>query len=452
MPRAAAARDTPPPADASSASDLSDMTTPTTYLLPGLRSPFARIDRELAELDALELSVPVIQQTVAGASGTGRAEAGRVDLVLWGAVIPSLAVSNWAREAWLDSGLDPHVPAQSIAQACATSLAGATHAAGQVRAGAADLVLCGGVESMSGTQIGLSPALSRAIRRTAQAGGVARAIRSLAEIRPGDLRVSVPGVKERTTGKSMGEHTEEMAREWGVTREAQDRFALASHERSTRDDASFFRPLLVSPGTFPIDRDTVPRPDTSLEKLSELKPAFSKQGSLTAGNSSPLTDGAAACWIASGRGAGRLPDELPRARLIDWEQAAIDLDRDGLLMAPAIAIARLLSRRDLGLGDVELWEFHEAFSAQVLATLEALESPEWIADRAGVDRDLGPFPRDRINPNGGSVALGHPFAATGARLLSQTVRELEGRPAGTRAMVSVCAAGGLGHVALLESV
>ena len=251
----------------------------------------------------------------------------------------------------------------------------------------------------------------------------------------------------------MGQHAEEMAREWGIPREAQDGFALASHEGATRDDGTFFRPLLVTPGTFSVDRDTLPRADTSLEKLAGLRPAFSRSsGTLTAGNSSPLTDGAAACWVASENGLSTLPDALPRARLVDWAQAAIDPEREGLLIAPAIAIADLLHRHGLSLDDIGLWEIHEAFAAQVLCTVAALGSREWLAARSPVKDGLGTFPRERINPNGGSVALGHPFGATGARILSQAVLELAERPAGTRAIVSVCAAGGLGHVALLEAV
>ncbi len=429
------------------------MTTPAAYVLPGLRSPFTKVDRELANLDALDISAPVIQQTVAGEGGPGRERAAAIDLVLWGAVIPSLSVSNWGREAWFDSGLDARVPAQSIVQACATSLAAATHAAGQVRSGTLDLALCGGVESMSDTQIGLSRGLSRTIRRTAAAGGVGRMVTTLAQIRPSHLRISVPSVAERTTGKTMGQHAEEMAKEWGIPREAQDRFALASHERATRTEAAFFRPLLVTPGTFPVDRDTLPRADTSFDKLATLRPVFDRAaGTLTAGNSSPLTDGAAACWVASREGMGTLPDDVPRAKLVDWAQAAIDPARDGLLIAPAIAVARMLDRRRLTLEDIDLWEFHEAFAAQVLCTIAALETPDWLRDRAGVDAELGDFPRHRVNPNGGSVALGHPFGATGARILSQTVLELAELPPGGRAVVSVCAAGGLGHVALLEGI
>ena len=424
------------------------------YLLPGLRSPFTRIDRELARFDSLKLSVPVLQQTVAGPKGTGLERSGEVDMILWGAVIPNLKVSNWARELWLDAGLDPHVPAQSVVQQCATSLAAATQAAAAIRIGHGELALCGGVDSMSNTQIGLSEGLSRAIRRAGSSRGAAAVFRQIRSVNMRDVRLAVPAVKERATGKSMGEHCEEMAREWKIPREAQDRFAVESHVHTVAAAGrGFFRPLLVSPGTFGVEIDTLPRPDTSVEALSSLRPAFDRtHGTLTAGNSSPLTDGAAACWVAGPKGIDRLPSSLARVRLLDWEQAAIDPHREGLLIAPAIAIPRLLERHGLRYEDIDLWEIHEAFSAQVLCTIEALEDRRWIRDNSGVDGDLGEFPQDRVNPNGGSIAIGHPFGATGARLLSQCAAELSNRPAGTRAVVSVCAAGGLGHIALLESI
>jgi acetyl-CoA C-acetyltransferase len=362
-------------------------------------------------------------------------------------------VSNWGREVWLDAALDQQVPALTIVQQCATSLAAATYAAAQVRVGRADLILCGGVESMSFTQVGLSKGLSRTIRRAAAARGTGTTLRTLAGVRASDLRLSVPQAKERKTGKTMGQHAEEMARAWNISREEQDRYALTSHCRAvSAAEKGFFRKLLVSPGTFPIDADTLPRSDTSLDRLAELRPAFGEDGTLTAGNSTPLTDGAAACWVASEEGLSRLNDEAARARLLDWEQAAVDIARDGLLMAPAIAIPRLLARHGLGYEEIDLWEIHEAFAAQVLCTLRALEDDAWLRERAGVEDDLGRFPIDRMNPNGGSLALGHPFAATGARLLSQTVLELAELPPGSRAVVSICAAGGLGHIALLEAV
>lgn len=424
------------------------------FILPGLRSPFAKIDRELADRNGLELSAPVIQQTVAGPRGPGRKAAGEVDLVLWGQVIPDLRVSNWGREAWLESGLDPHVPAQNVSQACGTSLAAATHAAGQVLGGTVELALCGGVESMSWTDLGLSPGLSRTLRRLAQAGSPGRAVQALGDLRLRDLKLHIPTASERTTGMSMGEHAEEMAKDWGLEREAQDRLAVESHHRAAAAaEDGFFRDLLVNPATFAVDRDAMIRPDTSTEALASLPPAFDREeGTLTAGNSTPLTDGAACVWIAGREGVRRLPEVLPRVRLVDWEQAAIDLETEGLLMAPTLAIPRLLARHDMRYEDVALWEIHEAFSAQVLCTYAALEDEAWIREKAGVDRELGAFPRDRVNPNGGSVALGHPFGATGARILSQAAKELADEPAGTRGVVSICAAGGLGHVALLEAV
>ena len=296
--------------------------------------------------------------------------------------------------------------------------------------------------------------IPRVSRDQARIGSPVRAAKTLAQLRLKDIRVRIPTATERTTGMTMGEHAEEMAQRWEIGREPQDRLALESHMRAvSARERGFFRPLLVTPGTFPADRDTVPRPDTSLDALARLRPSFDRErGTLTAGNSTPLTDGAAAVWVGSTAGVERLPEDVPRVRLLDWEEAAVDLRRQGLLMAPTLAIPRLLARHDMGYGDVDLWEIHEAFAVQVLCTIAALESREWLRDAAGVDRDLGTFPRDRMNPNGGSVALGHPFGATGARILSQAAVELAERPSGSRAVVSICAAGGLGHVALLEAV
>jgi acetyl-CoA C-acetyltransferase len=424
------------------------------FVIPSLRSPFTKMDRELGELDALKLSVPVVQQAVLGRGGPGPASEGDVDLVVWGAVIPTLSVSNWGREVWLDAGLDPHVPAVTVIQQCGTSLAGATHAAGQVLSGSVHLVLCGGVDSMSSTQIGLGRDLSRTIRRTASAKGIRGVLEQLRRVRRKDIRLAIPAIKERTTGLSMGQHAEVTARHWRIGREDQDELATASHRNALRArEGGFFRPLLVTPGTFPVDTDTLPRPDSTLANLARLKPAFDLEtGTLTAGNSSPLTDGSASVWVADSEGLRRLPDHAPGVRLVDWEQAGVDIDAEGLLMAPALAIPRLLARRGLGYADIQLWEIHEAFAAQVLSTISALEERDWVRERAGVHADLGPFPRDRVNPNGGSIALGHPFGATGARILSQATAELAAMPRGSKAVVSVCAAGGLGHVALLEAV
>jgi acetyl-CoA C-acetyltransferase/acetyl-CoA acyltransferase len=200
-------------------------------------------------------------------------------------------------------------------------------------------------------------------------------------------------------------------------------------------------------------KDANPRADTSLEKLAALKPAFDRSGhgTLTAGNSSPITDGAAGVWVVSSQGRKRLPSNLPAVKLLDFEIAAVDFRKEGLLMAPSYAIPRLLDRHDLSFEDIALWEIHEAFSAQVLANVRALEKPGWIAEKTKISGDFGRFPWERVNPNGGSVAIGHPFGATGARDLSQAAKELAAMPRGSKAVVSVCADGGQGVVALLEN-
>jgi acetyl-CoA C-acetyltransferase len=251
----------------------------------------------------------------------------------------------------------------------------------------------------------------------------------------------------------MGEHTEEMAKGWQISRTEQDEIALASHRNAAAAwKRGFFDDMVLRLDE--AGRDTTVRPDTSLEKLAALKPAFdttSGQGSLTAGNSSPLTDGAAAVWVATAKGLERLPAETPRARLVDYEVNAIDLFNEYLLMAPAYAIPRLLARNGLTYEDIGLWEIHEAFAAQVASHIKALQAPAFLKDRAKVTAKLGRFPVERVNPNGGSTALGHPFGATGARILSQAVKELAGMAAGTRAIVSICADGGQGTVALLRN-
>jgi acetyl-CoA C-acetyltransferase len=244
-----------------------------------------------------------------------------------------------------------------------------------------------------------------------------------------------------------------MAKTWNIAREPQDKIALASHEKAIAGQKSgFFDDLIVPVGE--AKRDGFPRADTSLERLAKLQPAFDRKsgkGTITAGNSSPLTDGAAGLWVATRTGANRLPASIPKARLLDWEIAAVDIFHEGLLMAPAYAIPRMLARNKLGYADIALWEIHEAFAAQVLCNVAALQSAAFRKDKAGVDADFGSFPWERLNPHGGSVALGHPFGATGARILSQAVKELAAMPKGSRAVVSICADGGLGTVALLQN-
>jgi len=422
-------------------------TTSEVWLASGVRTPFAKVDGALGKFDAIELSVPVAQAMVEKLKGANP------DFAVWGTVVPNLTWSNIAREILMDAGLPPSIPAYSTIMACSTSMIGAIQAAGMVDGVSRNLALVGGVESMSRVQIGLGVKLSDWVRRFQQARSLGQKVQHLADLKPGDVRLYIPAVTNRTSGMSMGEHTEITVKEWGIGREPQDQLALQGHQRAVAAwERGFFDDLVIPVGE--ARRDTIPRKETSLEKLARLPPAFDRtsgKGTLTAGNSSPLTDGAAALWVASKAGLARLPSSTPRVRLVDWEIASVDFRVEGLLMAPAFAIPRLLARHGLRYEDIGLWEIHEAFAGQVLFHIKALEDRKFLQERAGVDRDFGAFPRERLNPNGGSVALGHPFGATGARILSQAVKELAAMPAGTWAIVSICADGGQGSVVLLRN-
>lgn len=417
------------------------------WLGAGVRTPFAKVDGALSSLDAIGLSVPVVRHMIRQLDGA------QPDFAVWGTVVPNLTWSNIAREILMEAGVMPRVTAFSTVMACSTSMIAAIQAAGMIDGASRSLALVGGTESMSRVQLGLGQKLSDWIRGFQQTRSLGAKVSHAVGLRPGDVQLYIPSVTNRTTGLSMGEHTEITAKEWNISRAEQDQAALDSHRNAVAAwERGFFKDLVIPIND--VKRDGLPRSDTSLEKLAKLPPAFDRssgQGTLTAGNSSPLTDGAAGLWVASQAGLFRLPPGMPKVKFVDWEIAAVDFRVEGLLMAPAFAIPKLLARHNLRYYDIALWEIHEAFAAQVLFHIKALESSEFLRNRAGVDQDFGAFPRERVNPNGGSVALGHPFGATGARILSQAVAELSTMPKGTRAIVSICADGGQGSVALLEA-
>jgi acetyl-CoA C-acetyltransferase len=417
------------------------------WLAAGVRTPFAKVDGPLQALDALELSVPVARHMA------GLLKGGRPDFAVWGVVVPNLLYSNLAREVLMDAGIDPRTPAFSTVMACSTSMIGAIEAAGMLDGDTYNLALVGGVDSLSRIQFGLGQKLSDWLRKFQNARSLGQKVDHATHLHLEDVRLYIPAISNRTTNMSMGEHTEITAKEWQIGRQEQDEIALLSHQRAVAAwDKGFFDDLVIPLAG--VKRDTIPRKDTSLEKLARLQPTFDRtsgKGTLTAGNSSPLTDGAAAVWVASSKGLERLPSQIPRVKLIDWEIASVDFRVEGLLMAPAFAIPRLLARHDLGYADIDLWEIHEAFAAQVAFHLKALQDVAFLRDKAKGPRDFGAFPTDRMNPNGGSTALGHPFGATGARIISQTVKELVALPKGNRAIVSICADGGQGSVMLLEA-
>lgn len=412
------------------------------YLVAGCRTPFVKAGTTFAQQTPLTLSAPVLQ---------AMAHEHRPDLIVWGQVIPSLALSNLAREAALDAGLDPTIPAYSTQLACSTSMIGAIQASGMVGRGGIELALVGGVEQMSRSPIALDEAVSARLAALA-ASDPAAAMQAFSGLTPGDFALPKKGWANRISGRSMGDHMEETAKILSVSREAQDAIALASHHHAAAAWQQGFFDDLVVPFAG-ADRDGLVRGDTSAERLAALKPVFDPTGgSLTAGNSSPLTDGAAGMWVASAAGLRRLGNGVRAVRLVDFELGALDFRTDGMLMAPAYAIPRLLARNGMRFEDVALWEIHEAFAAQVLANIQVASDPALRAKHAPNLPDLGTFPLERLNPSGGSLALGHPFAATGARIISQTAKQLAGQPAGTRALISICADGGQGTVLLVEAV
>jgi acetyl-CoA C-acetyltransferase len=411
------------------------------FVAAGLRTPFGRGGGALAAYDAVSLSVPVVQAMAALAEP---------DLLLWGTVIPNLGWSNIARETWLDAKLNPNVPALSVVLACSTSMVATFAAAGMLGEGT-DLTMVGGSEVMSRPSLALTADASKRLTDLF-AQDAAAALAALQALTPRDYVLPTKGWANRITGRTMGDHMEETAKAWRISREAQDDWALKSHQRAVAGwEGGFFDDLVISLPE--LARDANPRADTSAERLAALKPVFDRdsgRGTLTAGNSSPITDGAAGCWVATEAGVARLPTGTPYARLVDYEVSAVDYHTEGLLMAPSYGIPRLLARHQIGFSDIALWEIHEAFAAQVLANVAAITDREWVRETAGVQAAMGDFDWDRVNPNGGSVAIGHPFGATGARDLSQAVKELWALPGGSRAIVSICADGGQGTVALLE--
>ncbi len=417
-------------------------------IIGGLRIPFCRVNTGYAEVGNLGMSIKVLGAMVER-YGLHGVELGDV---VFGAVMKHARDWNLAREAALASGLAQTTPGYTVARACGTSLDAAITARDRIAAGEYQAAFAGGSDSTSDIPLSLSPALQKRVLRMNRArtpmGKLKAALSgfSLAELKP-----AFPGVAEPRTGKSMGEHCELMAREWGISREAQDAFALASHQKAAAAyERGFYDDLLVP--FRGVERDNVLRADTSLEKLASLKPAFDRHsghGTLTAGNSSALSDGAAAVLVASESWAEERKLEV-EARLTHARVAAVDfVHGEGLLMAPTVAVSRMLDEAGLSLQDFDFYEIHEAFAAQVLCTLKAWESDTYCKERLGRKKAMGSIDPQKLNVNGSSLAIGHPFAATGARILAQATKTLKDNGGG-RALISICTAGGMGVTAILE--
>ncbi len=415
-------------------------------ILGGVRIPFCRNNTAYADVGNLGMSIRTLGALVEryGLQGQVLGE------VAMGAVIKHSSDWNLAREATLSSGLSPLTPGLTLQRACGTSLDSVIVVANKIALGQIDVGIGGGSDTTSDVPIVYGKRLRARLLEAARGKSFGDKLRAFKGFRFGELKPEFPGVAEPRTGKSMGEHCEMMAKEWHIPRESQDEVALASHKHAAAAyERGFFDDLVAS--FRGVERDNNLRPDTSLEKLAALKPAFDKisgNGTLTAGNSTPLTDGAAACLLASDDWAKAHGHE-PLAYLRDAEVAAVDfVHGDGLLMAPTIAVPRLLERNGLTLQDFDFYEIHEAFAAQVLCTLRAWESDEYCQAKLGRSA-LGSIDPAKINVVGSSLAVGHPFAATGARIVATAAKLLKEKGQG-RALISICTAGGMGVVAIVE--
>jgi len=409
------------------------------FLVPGLRTPFVKAATSYLSFNAMQIAGPVV---------AAMAKRATPDVIVWGQVIPDPTVSNIARELVFEAKLSPEIPAYSTVLACSTSFMGTVQAAGLVGHGRLHLALVGGVETMSHVPIALKSTVADSIAGQF-AKNPAGALETLQKVTPADFDLPTNAWANKQSGRSQGQHTEETAKMYAIPRADQDAIALKSHQNSIAgQDGGFFTDLLLPFAG--VDHDTIPRRDTSLEKLAHLRPVYDPEhGTITAGNASPNTDGAASIWVCDAEGLKRLGNP-PAVKFVDWELTAVDFFKEGMLMAPARAIPRLLARHRLTFKDIALWNIHEAFAAQVLANVKAASDPVYRREKAGVDFDLGEFPWDRVNPHGGSLSIGHPFAATGARILSQAAKELAAMPVGSRGIGSICADGGHGTVGLLQ--
>jgi len=419
-------------------------------VVDGLRTPFVKAGTDFRDLSAIDLAALVVNELVA----RSRLSPAEVDSVVFGQVVPSTTVTLVAREVVLRTQLPRSVQAHTVARACATSIQATSDAADQIRLGQSDCAVVGGAESMSDVPLFASRGLAQALVALSRARSLGDRARALATIRFRDLAPVAPALTEPTTGLSMGESAEKMAQVNRIPRAAQDAFALASHQRASaawaagRFDAEVMH-VAVPPGYQTVSsRDNIVRADTTLEALAQLKPVFDRRyGTITAGNASPLTDGAAALLVMSEEKARAL-GFTPLGFVRSYAYAALD-PRDQLLQGPAYAAPVALDRARLRLADMDLVDMHEAFAAQVLSNLQAMASRAFAEKELGRSEPMGEVDPQRLNVNGGSIALGHPFAATGARMILQTLREL-GRRKKQYALLTVCAAGGMGAAMVLE--
>jgi acetyl-CoA acyltransferase len=418
-------------------------------VVAGVRTPFARSGTIFRDVPAVALARYAVKELVYRAEIDGH----EIDQIVFGQVIASVLTPNVAREVSLLPQFPPTIPAYSVNRACASAAQAIENVATQIAVGHIDAGIAGGVESLSDIPILHSRRFSRILMEAGKARSVGQRLGAFSRVRPKDLVPVSPAIAEPSTGESMGQSAEKMAKENGITREAQDRIALMSHQRAAAATADGRLTAEIVPWLGGKDLDQVTtsdngiRPDTSLEALAALKPVFDrKYGSVTAGNSSPLTDGAAAVLLMSEEKAAALGYD-PLAFIRSYAVAAVDPGWQ-LLMGPALAVPMALQRAGITWDELGLVEIHEAFAAQVLSNVQAWGSSEW-ADRLGLPGPVGDVDWDRTNVMGGSIAVGHPFGATGARIVTTLANEMKRRDV-QFGLVSICAQGGMGYAMVLE--
>ncbi len=417
-------------------------------IVGGNRIPFARSNGAYATASNQEMFTAVLD----GLAARFGIEGERIGEVASGAVLKHSRDFNLTRESVLGSKLAPETPAVDLQQACGTGLQAATYIANKIALGQIDSGIAGGTDTTSDAPIALGEKLRKVLLEANRAKTNIDRVKAFAKLRPADVIPNIPANVEPRTKLSMGEHAALTAQEWGITREAQDELAAASHQKlGAAYEAGWFEDQITP--FRGLEKDNNLRPGSTVEKLATLKPVFGVKGenpTMTAGNSTPLTDGASAVLFASEEWAAA--KNLPvLAFFVDAEVAAVDYvaGGEGLLMAPAYAVPRLLARNGLTFDDFDFFEIHEAFASQVLSTLAAWESPDFCKDKLGLDAPLGSVPREKLNVKGSSLAAGHPFAATGGRIINNLAKLLDEKGSG-RGLISVCAAGGQGVVAILE--
>jgi acetyl-CoA C-acetyltransferase len=415
-------------------------------IVGGNRIPFARSNGPYAQASNSDMLAAALDGLIDRFDLEGK----KLGEVAAGAVLKHSRDFNMVREVVLGSRLDKATPAVDLQQACGTGLQATIYIANKIALGQIDVGIAGGVDTTSDAPIAIGEKLRKKLMAVNRAKGNGDRVKALLQIRPGDISIEAPKNGEPRTGLSMGEHQAITAKEWGITRQAQDELTVASHQHLAAAYERGFFDDLMTPFSG-LERDQNLRPDSSLEKLAKLKPVFGgPDGTMTAGNSTPLSDGASTVLLASEEYAKA--NNLPiLAYFTDAQTEAVGYVKgeEGLLMAPAYAVPKLLDRHGLTFDDFDLFEIHEAFAAQVLSTLKAWEDPTFNKVKLGRDTPLGPIDRAKLNVNGGSLAAAHPFAATGGRIVAGLAKALDERGGG-RGLISICAAGGIGVVAIVE--